>query len=627
MLNLHKKKDQTKTEWGHDKVEFLGIKDLIAPSIVDRSGKNHIQLGENFVRTLCIIDYPSRKTGNWLSKLYRYQGNVTIVSHYKPTPADKMIKYLSDSVEEYEAQLDAPLKPKRKIEVKKRRDSAKAMLEELMEKDSSSILHLHTYIHLQAESLEELEELTTKVKKFLLKLQLKPHIPFDNMMNAFNSVLPINKNMLPEYTFRNMDAEAASSFFPFDESQMFQQSPTAIIKGRTKDSVVLVDQRSLTSQNEYVVGFTGMGKSFYLKKDMLRHFMQGNKIFIIDPENEFSGIVKKIGGQVVTISAMSGHIINPFEIKPRGDSFEIKPRGDRSDIDGDEDKDALELLSQKIQRLKIWFKMIKKDLSALESAIIENALFKMYALPKFGMKIGTNFRKFKPTDFPILSDFYEVLEEEKNPKLADFMEILRTYVQGSNSRMFNGHTNVDLSNQVISFNLKYLEGEGDSQPAAMYNVLSYLWDEITEDHEDFIRLYVDEAHVLADPDNPRAMKFLYQIYKRIRKYHGGCTVATQQISDFLSAIEGARNYGKAIIGNSISKLILGLQGDDIEDLKRHNVINLSSEEERIIGKMEQGEGIYVVGNKRVHIKIDHTPMEMKLIDPKKYKEMYEKEAI
>lgn len=59
------------------------------------------------------------------------------------------------------------------------------------------------------------------------------------------------------------------------------------------------------------------------------------------------------------------------------------------------------------------------------------------------------------------------------------------------------------------------------------------------------RLYVDKAHVLADPDNPRAMKFLFNIYKCIRKYRGGATAATQQIADYLSAIEGKR-YGKPL---------------------------------------------------------------------------------
>ncbi|MGG1571654.1 VirB4 family type IV secretion system protein [Fictibacillus sp. NRS-1165] len=619
-LKLRNQKDETVTEWGKKRIEHMEINDLIAPSIIDKRPKDHIQLGENFARTLCVIEYPTRKAGAWASKLYRYKGNVTTVTHYKPYPADKMIKHLSDSVEEYESQLDQALKPRRRIEVKKRLDSAESMLSKLLEEDNALILHVHTYVHIVAESHEELERITKKVNKTLNKLGLKSHIPHDNILQAFEAVLPINKNTLPEYTYRNMDADAASSLFPFDESELFHQSKDAIMKGRNKktDSIIMVDQKGLPSHNEYVVGQTGMGKSFYIKKDMLRHYMKGDKIFIIDPENEFSSIVNKIGGVVLHISASSGHIINPLEIRPRADRADIN-----SEAKDDEEEEVIELLSQKIQRLKIWFKTIKKDLTVLEGAILENALFKMYE--SFDMRVGTDFTQFKPTDYPILSDLLKVLEAEDHPKLADFIEILRTYVTGTNARMFNGHTNVDLKNRVVSFNLKYLEDEGDSQPAAMYNILSYLWDEITEGHDRFIKLYVDEAHKMADPDNPRAMKFLYQIYKRIRKYFGGCTVATQAIADFLSAIEGARNYGKAIIGSSLSKMILGLEDGDIDDLKRFKVIKLSAEEERILRKMEQGEGIYVVGRIRVHIEVDHSPLEMKLIDPKKYKKIYEKD--
>jgi hypothetical protein len=63
------------------------------------------------------------------------------------------------------------------------------------------------------------------------------------------------------------------------------------------------------------------------------------------------------------------------------------------------------------------------------------------------------------------------------------------------------------------------------------------------------------------------MKFLHQIYKHIWKYGGGATIATQQIADFLSAQEGHRNYGQAIIGNSISQLILSLKEKEYRRFK------------------------------------------------------------
>jgi type IV secretory pathway VirB4 component len=618
LLNFKKKEQLTDIEvWYGKKLDFSGVRNSITPAFIEEQ-PDFVQLGENFARTIVIIDYPSKVQGNWLSKLYRFKGNLSISQHLVPTSADKMIDSLSRSIEELQTRLNGHLNPRRKQDTENELNSAKRLLSKLMEGDTSIIFHVHMYLHLQAETKEELDRLTKSLKNTLWRTGLKPHIPQDHMLQAFDAALPVNNNTLPEFTYRNMDTEAVSSLFPFDESEIFEQS--GIVKGKnlTTDSLVLVDQYKLKNHNEFILGTSGSGKSFYMKKDMLRYFMQGVRIFIIDPEREYASIVRDIGGQHITISSMSGTIINPLEI--------MHPDVDLVDQEPDEEEEIEEtnvsLLHQKIGRLKIFFKLIKKDLSPLEAALIEDMLVETYA--KKGITWETDFSKLSAKDFPTLGDLYKEIENKDDKRLEDFIAILKTYVSGSNSLMFNGHTNVNLNNEVICFDLKDLEEESDVQPAAMFNVLSFLWDEITKDRTSFKRLYVDEAHIMADPDNPRAMKFLFNIYKRIRKYKGGAVAATQQIADYLSAIENKRNYGKAIIGNSQSKLILSLESTDIEDLKQYNAVKLSEEEERILTTDRKGEGIFIVGKKRVHIKVDHTPAELKLIDKDLYKELYAK---
>ncbi len=129
--------------------------------------------------------------------------------------------------------------------------------------------------------------------------------------------------------------------------------------------------------------------------------------------------------------------------------------------------------------------------------------------------------------------FYQAINEKGDHRLDTFASILLTYVNGSSSRMFNAHTNVNLTSDLIRFDLKDNEDESQDQPAVMFNIVSFLWDEITKEKTTRKKLYIDEAHIMADPANPRSMKFLSHIYKRIRKYQGGVTAATQEISDFL----------------------------------------------------------------------------------------------
>ncbi|MDW7617374.1 DUF87 domain-containing protein [Peribacillus simplex] len=602
----------------------MSIKDMIAPAPVFQEEMDYMRLGENYVRTLLVIDFPRNPKGNFLSKLYRFKGNLTISTHLIPKPNEEYIKQTERSISELGTELDGKrvikMKPSRKIELEQKKKAAEATLEKLMSGDNNSIFHVHMYLHLQASSLEELDRATKRLKVTTFQRGLRIAAAESNMIDAFQSILPTVSNKVPEMTYRNFDTEAASALFPYDESELFHKG--GIIKGEnltTHDSLVKIDQKAMPSHNEFVVGQTGMGKTFYLIKDLLRKWMNGDRVFVIDPEGEISKVCKRVNGQVIKMSPMAKSVVNILEIKATMDSADI-------DSVDDEEAEIMPLLFQKIQRLKIFFKLIKKNMEIVEMAQLEKAIIATYEGKKIGFE--TDFSKKKATDFPILEDLYNEIEDnEKYSKLQDFREILFMFVHGSNSRMFNGHTNVDLNNDFICFNLKELEEESDSQAAAMYNSLSYLWDEITTNSEKFTWLNIDECHTIADPDNPRAMKFVYQIYKRIRKYRGGCTVATQQIADFLSAQEGHRNYGQAIIGNSISQLILPLKEKDIADLKNNEILKLSEEEELIISKFRQGEGIYVVGNNRVHMKVDHTRAEMKLIDSKRYETIYGKGGI
>ncbi|PGQ88353.1 VirB4 family type IV secretion system protein [Priestia megaterium] len=599
----------------------MSLKDVIAPAPVLEEHKDYIRLGNNYMRTFLVIDYPPNPEGNFLSKLYRFKGNLTISTHLVPRPNLEYIKQTERSITELNTELKENkvlrMKESRAMDLEFKRDSARETLRKLMSGENNQILHVHMYLHLQAPTLKDLEKDSKRLEANTYQRGLKIAPAEFNMINAFQSVLPITKNTLPTLTYRNFDAEAASSLFPFDEAELFDKK--GILKGinLTTDSPVIVDQKALPSHNEFIVGQTGMGKTFYLIKDLLRKWMSGDRVFVIDPEGEISKTCKRVGGQVVKISPMSKERINILEIRPSMNAENL----DVDIPDDDEEGEQLPLLFQKIQRVKIFFKLIKKDMSIVEMAQLEKALIATYASKQ--ITFDTDFSKLTREDFPILGDLYkEIADKEKYSHLRDFREILYMYVEGSNSRMFNGHTNVDLDSDFISFDLKDLEEEGDSQAAAMYNVLSFLWDAITSFLAKFTWLFVDEAHTIASPDNPRAMKFLYQIYKRIRKYFGGATVATQQIADYLSAQEGYRNYGQAIIGNSISQLILPLKEKDIADLKNHEVIKLSEEEETIIGKFRQGEGIYVVGNNRVHMKVDYSRQELKEINPQAYEQEF-----
>ncbi|MDQ7861007.1 DUF87 domain-containing protein [Peribacillus frigoritolerans] len=112
-----------------------------------------------------------------------------------------------------------------------------------------------------------------------------------------------------------------------------------------------LDTQRTLNQNMVVIGTSGVGKSTFMVQKILRCYAMGIKIYIIDPENEYSHIVKILGGEVVHLSSNSSTKINPLEIF----STEITDTEDFND----DSEFIRDLVKQKVQRLKAFFQSFK----------------------------------------------------------------------------------------------------------------------------------------------------------------------------------------------------------------------------------------------------------------------------
>ncbi|ULL18343.1 hypothetical protein DVH26_30090 [Paenibacillus sp. H1-7] len=624
MISIFRRKKKQTEDRPHleqlmdDNSAFL---DMLAPDSIQEE-LDHLRLGRNYVRVLAVAHYANDVLINWLSGLHETSGNISLSHHIAPRSSEGMITSLNRAIIELKARMNEPkIQPKDAIRLQKELEDAEVLLDNLTSGRNQKIFDQHMYILLQARSLKELERLTSTVKAKCGR-NLKAIIPNTRMLDAFTSALPIRSNDLPEMTYRNFDGEALSSLFPFDEAEIF--ADRGVVKGKNlkTHSVVVVDHDQLINRNEVVIATSGGGKSTYIWGDMMRRWIQGTIIRTIDPKAEFGRKFERLGGIWVKISPTSGDIINPFEIM-------------NSSIMLDEDGNpvAVSLLHQKIARLKTMFTLMYKSLvnQQVELALLEKAIVETYR--RKGIEWGTDFSRLKSTDFPIMSDLYRtighLIETDRTYEtLSGFYQVLYPYVEGSYSKAFNGYTNVDLSNDLINFDIYDLRSESDLRQVAMYNILTFLTDDATMDRTKVKQIYVDEAHILADPKNPTAMEFLSSMYKLIRSFQGGVTSATQQVGDFLSAVDGSRNHGEAVILNSVTKLYLPMTAQEIQDIMNKTSEKFSEAEQRLLvvedaeKHKNAGKGIYVVGSKKVHIQVELTQEELRLWDSRWYRQKY-----
>lgn len=581
----------------------------------------YVQSGENFMRTIAIADYPKRVYGNWLSELKRKKGSIDIVQYIDSASNNSMITYYKKTIQNKEAQLLNTFDPYKQKVLKNYIDSANMQLDKYLD-NSTTFVYQHMLVYLRADSLAELDDLTENVRNTLIKLQMKPLIPVKATFQGFWSTMPINENLLGDYTYKESNTEVASSMFPFDDAEILDLKTRSDIEGINKDTnsiiaIDMLDRNTTLNQNMVVIGTSGVGKTTYMIQKILRYAIQDYQIYIIDPENEYTRIVESLGGSVLHLTSNAKYKINPLQIF----SEEI--------LSADEAVTNLdELVKDKIQRLKGFFEVLKDDMTQVEKAVMDNIVKNAYI--NSGILKYNRLNEIKNEQWPTLSNVYDELTKlsEKDPEkfktIKDFYFILGSYTHGSNT-LFDGATNINLDTKIVSFDLKPLQSEQEVQAGAYLNTFQYLWDEITKDRKKRKKLFVDEFHFLTL--HKSASTFFHQAYKRFRKYNAGAIAGTQQIQDVIEGqTDSGQNIGEAIIGNSFTKVFFGLDGKGVDDITSKLRMNFSEKEKKLLERRRQGDALIIYGSQRAFMNVELTEEELRLIDPEAYKEKYDRET-
>ena len=108
-----------------------------------------------------------------------------------------------------------------------------------------------------------------------------------------------------------------------------------------------------------VLGKSGSGKSYMIKLEIMRQFMLGAEIIVIDPEGEYETLTPALGGEVVEFSSSSNIKINPFDLA------DVYEEGENQ-------------LGVKIMSLHGLLKIITGELDAEHDAILDRALIETY---------------------------------------------------------------------------------------------------------------------------------------------------------------------------------------------------------------------------------------------------------
>lgn len=469
-----------------------------------------------------------------------------------------------------------------------------------LRKNKEPLLHCSVFIELKAKSMEKLKELQSDIAMELTRSKISVDRLTLRQKEGFLSAVPTGSNQFGAQYERVLPASSVANLYPFNFSG--KTDPQGAYIGRDKYGTnILVDfdrrAEDKTNSNALILGNSGQGKSYLLKLILTNIRESGKRIICLDPESEYETLCDALGG--CYIDFMSGeYTINPLEPKAWTDSVE--------DIDANtpEAFKKVTRLSQHIAFLKDFFRSYKGFTDA-QIDTIEILLSKLYA--RFGITDSTDYSVKKASDFPVMQDFYNLCEEEfmtydKQRKYLYTEETLQevclgihSMCVGSESKYFNGHTNITDSNFLV-FGVKGLmDTNRRLKDCMLFNIISFMSNELLGKGN--TAASVDELYLFLS--NMTTIEYLRNCMKRVRKKDSSVILASQNIEDFL--IPSIREFTKPLFSIPTHQFLFN--AGQINPKEYMDALQVEPSEFELIKYPERGTCLYRCGNERYLLQV------------------------
>ena len=471
--------------------------------------------------------------------------------------------------------------------------------------------YVNIIVTVTADTLDNLEWRIAEVQRLMVSQDMDIRLCRFRQEEAMLAVMPfcqLDKKLF-ERGKRNMLTSAAASCYPFTSYEMSDENGILLGVNKHNNSLVIVDifnSKVYKNANMAILGTSGAGKTFTMQLMALRMRRKGTQVFIVAPlkGHEFLRACKNVGGEFISISPASRQCINIMAIR-RVDQTA------NAIIDGVINENSI--LARKIQQLHIFFSLLIPDMSHEEKQLLDETLIRTYAGKGITHENDSLIDPDNPAQYremPLLEDVYNLLMESRETRRMG--NILNRLVHGS-AKTFNQHTNVDLSNPYTVLDISELTG--DLLTVGMFVALDFVWDKAKEDRTKEKAIFIDEIWQLVGAgSNSMAAEFCLEIFKIIRGYGGAAIAATQDLNDFFALDNG--KYGKGIINNAKTKIILNLEDD--EAVRVQEALKLTDTEISNITRFERGNGLISTNSNHITVEFKASQLEKQLITTDRY---------
>ena len=611
------------------------IKELIAPSGIDATNIDHLEIISNvtrYARSFFVSTLPRMCTFPELFRDMYLFGDINTSIYINPIPESRSQNELNRVINEIETERivaqdrgninrESDLGQKR-LEAEELRDEIAAGFNKLYE--ASIVSTLFAY------SLEDLERFTKLLSTEMSKSLVSIKSAWGMQEEAFKSNLPLMDDKVKKtHTF---DRRSMGTVFPFTTSEVGHSTGVPLGINKQTGVPVLFDNfhSSLTNYNMVIFAKSGAGKSVTMKTLVSRSaVLMGVQSLALDAEGEYSIVAESLGGINVVISPSSKTVINIFDIETEVVKDEITGR----------EKIVLNVENKVEDVTQALLTMAKgstrsEEVNELTKQIIAESVAEEYAAhginsdPNSLFEAGTagnlsgNMLGRKKKDMPTIGSWYRRIQKKADDnKNQDYnfhysylLKVMKQYIREYDGQMayFDGQSTFDLLEGAlfIKIDISQLE-EKFARPLAQQILLEWIWEKyVKKNSEDKSkaakkRVLVDEAWMLLP--FPEAVDFLNTMARRARKRNVSLAIISQRFQDFYEKPEA-----QAVLTSSDTKLFLAQDKSEIQYLKE--VFKLSEGEANFLVTCLKGEGLLKVGGDSAIIQIKPTAKEFEFVE-------------
>lgn len=481
-------------------------------------------------------------------------------------------------------------------------------------RNKEAFVHCAVYIEMTADSLEKLDDLSIFVESTLHDGNIIPDKLRLQQRDGFIAASPMGFNIFKKEFERVLPSSSVGNLFPLSYSGKTDVKGFYIGKDENGSNIIVdFDKRDPDKTNGHIsiFGNSGEGKSWLIKLLICIFIQQGKALYSIDVDNEYSYETTALGG--TNLDMMLGkYFINPFQVKV------LKSDDDEDDPEAPAAVNKETVLSQHIAYLLDFFRVYKPEISGSLRDILEIMLEETYKL--FHITDNTDFDSLSPEKYPILSDLYNTVEKELNlyddkahkglemeyekADLRKLMLSIRSICVGTDSKFFNGFTNIPNTEHVNFCISGLLETNENLKNAMYFNIFSFM------QHKFFTAgntvVIADELHEIIK--SKIVVTYIRSFVKRGRKKNSDVVIASQNLDDLM--LPGIIEYTRPLFSIPTHSFLAYPGKVDIKTFKE--TANITDTEYSLIDRSHQGHFLYCCGSERYKLHVIAPPYKAQL---------------